>query len=671
MELARFSGRVVKIRRRLTTAEVRGQSCQTTMTEKGFCLPDIPASCPFTISRLLTPSGEASASWLIREHDQYGEYPHIYAKVCKSPPRQQDDDDVVGLEKQQPASHEVIILSDTGCATETLNTKLQRCDADGLNEVYSTPRGEPRRWNIRTFLEHTINPGRAPYVVIVTHCHYDHILGIGKLMMNPPPPPPGRMRFSPKTRHMSQEELELHRLATTTPITVLTSSHDKSFVTPYSNLQRHSLSSSVGVHAPRYAITWAEDLSEVQWHFGGMSAKSKDSVSAAAAAAAALIPSISLPTSISSRITVLHTPGHTPDSMSWYDADLALLCVGDSFYLKETHETRKAPWGPEPAMPTMFDVESDLADLWRSTARLLLFVRARNAELERNEIEIETETRTEHLSTHHSGTLLRQPNNAKTRTKTRTRPDQTWNTNWNWPWKSTSRQDQTGFDHPHPHPQQDEQEVGPCLLPLPEASFQHARNTTTEHDVEDDDDWILVDLVAQDPSSSSFLSSSRSPSSASSSPPPPPPPPRVRLAAAHTTATRVDAEAAILSFREFILRILRDEVPKQRVDDGYRGEERWLFDFALGLASQASQASASQEGQQQEDNTSTTLEKSDIDIDIDIDIEIQNGNGNGNGNGHLRGGHLFKYLHSYSVLAPVQVIELGRRKIPRESWTSG
>jgi hypothetical protein len=195
------------------------------------------------------------------------------------------------------------------------------------------------------------------------------------------------------------------------------------------------------------------------------------------------------------------------------------------------------------------------------------------------------------------------------------------------------------------------------LLLLPEASFQHARNTATENDVEDDDDWILVDLVAQDPcsSSSSFSSSSRS----SASPPPQPPqPPRVRLAAAHTTATGVDAEAAILSFREFILRILRDEVPKQRVDDGYRGEERWFFDFAL--ASQALQ-----EGQQQQDNTSSP-EKSD-DIDIDIDIEIQNGNGNG----HLQGGHLFEYLHSYSVLAPLQVIELGRRKIPRESWTSG
>jgi glyoxylase-like metal-dependent hydrolase (beta-lactamase superfamily II) len=646
--------------------------------EEFFCLPDIPDSCPFTISRLLTPSGEASASWLIREHDQYGEYPHIYAKVCKSPRRRQEDDDGVGLEKQQPASHKVIILSDTGCATETRNTKLQRCDADGLNEIYSTPRGKPRRWNIRTFLEHTINPGdRTPYVVIATHCHYDHILGIGKLMMNPPPPPPARMRFCPKTRHMSQEELELHRLATTTRITVLTSSHDKSFVTPYSNLQRHSLSSSVGVHAPRYAITWAEDLSEVQWRFSESSGTSEDSVSvsAAAAAAAAPIPSISMSMSLSSRITVLHTPGHTPDSMSWYDADLALLCVGDSFYLKETHETRKAPWGPEPAMPTMFDVESDLADLWRSTARLLLFVRARNAELElelererereweweweRKEIEIETETKTktktEHLSNHCSGTLLRQPNNAKTRT----RHDQAWNWNWNSPWKSTSRQDQTGFDHPHPHPQQDEQEVGRCLLLLPEASFQHARNRATENDVEDDDDdWILVDLVAQGPCSpSSPSSSSSSSSSRSSASSPPPQPPRVRLAAAHTTATRVDAEAAILSFREFILRILRDEVPKQRVHDGYRGEERWLFDFAL--ASQALQ-----EGQHQRDNTSTP-EKSDIDIDIDIEIQ------NGNGNAHLRGGHRFQYLHRYSVLAPLQVIELGRSKIPRESWTSG
>ena len=527
------------------------------MTEEGFfLLPNIPDSCPFTISRLLTPSGEASASWLIREHDQYGEYPHIYAKVCNKSPRQQEDDG--GLE--EPAAQKVIVLSDTGCGTETLNTKLQRCDADGLNEIYSTPPGGPRRWNLRTFLEYTINPGgRAPYVVITTHCHYDHILGIGKLMMIPTPPARARIRFSPKTRHMSQEEL-----SRVTSTTVLASSHDKSFVTPYANLQRHSLSSSVGVHAPRYAITWAEDLSEVQWHW-----TSKDSAAPV---------SISIP----SRITVLHTPGHTPDSMSWYDADLALLCVGDSFYLKQTDETRNAPWGPEPPMPTMFDVESDLADLWRSMHRLLEFVRARNEELEcereRNEIERLSER----------GMLLKQPNARHDRT---------------WPWKSAPCQSQTGFDNPNPHPQPDEQGR------LPEAVFQHARNTATEHDVDDDGDWILVDLV-------DLVEQGTSSRSASS------PPPRVRLAAAHTTVT-LDAEAAILSFREFIVRILRDEVPKQRVKDGYRGEERWFFDFAL------------QEGQEPES-------------------DIQND--------HLR------YLHSYSVLAPLQVIELGRRKIPREAW---
>lgn len=537
-------------------------SDQFTMTEEGFfCLPDIPDSCPFTISRLLTPSGEASASWLIREHDQCGEYPHIYAKVCTSPRRQEDDDG--GPEK--PAAHKVIVLSDTGCATETLNTKLQRCDADGLNEIYSTPPGEPRRWNLRTFLEYTINPGgQTPYVVITTHCHYDHILGIGKLMK---PTPPARPRcFSPKTRHMSHEQLS----RVTTP-TVLTSSHDKSFVTPYANLQRHSLSSSVGLYAPRYAITWAEDLSEVQWHFSDTS-KDSDSV--------APVSSISTSISISSRITVLHTPGHTPDSMSWYDADLALVCVGDSFYVKETDETRKALWGPEPPMPTMFDVESDLADLWRSMQRLLDFARARNEELER-ECEPEPERNViERLSDH--GMLLRQPNAKRDRA---------------WPWRSAPCQSQTGFDYPHP--QSDGQGR------LPKALFLHARNTATEHDL-DDDDWILVDLVVQG-------TSSRSASS---------PPPRVRLAAAHTTVT-LDAEAAILSFREFIARILRDEVPKQRAKEGYRGEERWFFDFAL------------QEGGEPEH-------------------DIQNGN--------------LRYLHSYSVLAPLQVIELGRRKIPREAW---
>ena len=31
-------------------------------------------------------------------------------------------------------------------------------------------------------------------------------------------------------------------------------------------------------------------------------------------------------------IMVLHTPGHTPDSLAWYDEEEMHLSVGDSFY---------------------------------------------------------------------------------------------------------------------------------------------------------------------------------------------------------------------------------------------------------------------------------------------------------------------------------------------------
>ena len=154
---------------------------------------------PFYIIQL------TQSSWLIREHDKYGEYPNIFAKFC----RVSDD--------------AVIVLSDSGCATSVRNEDF---DSDLSNG--------PEHWNLRTFLEATINPSaKLPYLVITTHCHYDHILGITHL------PPAGT--------------------------SVMTSNHDKDFVTPYSHLQQNSLCDTVGVNAPHYTTEWLDDMQAVRW----------------------------------------------------------------------------------------------------------------------------------------------------------------------------------------------------------------------------------------------------------------------------------------------------------------------------------------------------------------------------------------------------------------------
>jgi glyoxylase-like metal-dependent hydrolase (beta-lactamase superfamily II) len=263
--------------------------------------------CPFTIRKL------NQSTHLIRERDKYGEYPHIYAKLCYS----------TSTAGQRSA---VIVLSDTGCATT----------------ISSSSGKEPKVWDIGTFLEHTINPGnRIPYLVITTHCHYDHISGISKL-------PPTVDLFS-----------ALERQRSTLNTTVLSSSHDKSFLTPYKNLNEHSLSPSIGLCAPHYKIgLWADNLQDVIYTHP-------------------LTHEL-----IQTDLTIIHTPGHTPDSLSWYDNVERFISVGDSIYDRTSSDAENAPWGEEPAMPIMFDLASDLLDWWNSVKNVIEFVKARNEEAE-------------------------------------------------------------------------------------------------------------------------------------------------------------------------------------------------------------------------------------------------------------------------------------------------
>ncbi|KZM26364.1 hydrolase [Ascochyta rabiei] len=231
-----------------------------------------------------------------------GEYPHIYVKKHTET-----------LPDGQRAS--VLIVNDTGCGTSTRN--------------HTTTTSQD--WNIRTFIDHHLNPNRDDilYLVILSHCHYDHILGLEPLL------------HSPQRRN----------------IAILSSSHDPAFLHPRSNLEQHSLCASMNLRCPVYRTSlWAAHDQHLT------------------------IPHPHLPTPLHLPLTTLHIPGHTPDSLAWYDAAERALYVGDALYERQSPESRAAPWGGEAPAPILFPGEGDLVAWWRSVHLLLGFVERRNAE---------------------------------------------------------------------------------------------------------------------------------------------------------------------------------------------------------------------------------------------------------------------------------------------------
>jgi glyoxylase-like metal-dependent hydrolase (beta-lactamase superfamily II) len=211
----------------------------------------------------------------------------------------------------QGETFSVIVLNDAGV---------------GSNTTSNLP-GVPD-WNINTYITRHVNPTRIPYLVLLSHCHYDHTLGLKYLLDD--------------GNHVS----------------ILSSSHNKSFVTPYAALQENSLCNSMHLDAPVYKPDWAGDSEELVYsHPSGYQ--------------------MHLP------IITLHTPGHTPDSLSWYDTEERTLYVGDSFYAQTSADTSSAPWGSESPAPILFPREGDLVAWWSSLGKLISFVNKKN----RNEAE--------------------------------------------------------------------------------------------------------------------------------------------------------------------------------------------------------------------------------------------------------------------------------------------
>ncbi|KAF8149852.1 Metallo-hydrolase/oxidoreductase [Crassisporium funariophilum] len=215
----------------------------------------------FHASRL-TPT-----TFLIKEYDDiYNEHPHIYAKLI-------------------PSANAILII-DTGCGGATNDSRIKIKSLREFIEIVQVEENNGLPLNMGGVME---------YVVALTHCHYDHILGVEDFKNSP----------------------------------ILASAHSPSFLAK-DVLPEHSLCKALGVKTPQFTPTLVPHLHPITF--------------------------LDIPLGV----TILHTPGHTPDEIALYDDAEMMLYVGDSLY---EHE------------PIIFPAEGSIVTWFASMEYLILFVK--------------------------------------------------------------------------------------------------------------------------------------------------------------------------------------------------------------------------------------------------------------------------------------------------------
>lgn len=185
------------------------------------------------------------STFVIKEYaDIYDEHPQIYAKIC--------------------SEIATIVIIDTGCGGATDDEDI---DLKSLRVFLETV---PVRDNDGKPLN---AGGKMKYVVVLSHCHYDHILGVEEFAKD------------------SQ---------------ILASDHAPSFLDP-DNLPTHTLCKYMDVPVPLYTPILVPHM-----HLIRMDQKEEKN------------PWTGL--------KVIHTPGHTPDEIAIWDEGERMLYVGDTLY---------------------------------------------------------------------------------------------------------------------------------------------------------------------------------------------------------------------------------------------------------------------------------------------------------------------------------------------------
>ncbi|TKA74056.1 hypothetical protein B0A55_05779 [Friedmanniomyces simplex] len=334
-----------------------------------------------------------ATTFVIREDDAFKEHPLIYAKLHPKVP--------------------VIVLSDTGSDEPSEEHK---------NDKYIHLRAHLEHCPIPDNSNQPLNPrGKLKYIIICTHCHYDHTLGIPQFL----------------------------RGGTTE---IVASAAGRDFIE--SDLEDNGEFKNIGRPTPYYQVTkWAQAFERLQYPFEHdwdakraslpplagtpmsyrsgkgrlvqgvlpghkssnlahgsplrlrQAAMQKSPVASSfsqhqqlhqSAKPSHLVPlqqdrvqildnfdfdaflnttthshplSISTTKKIDLGITIIQTPGHTPDELAWYDHDEMHLYVGDSFYRE----------GDEDEMPIIFPRAGSLIEWVFAMQKLAIFVRGENA----------------------------------------------------------------------------------------------------------------------------------------------------------------------------------------------------------------------------------------------------------------------------------------------------
>ncbi|EMD34135.1 hypothetical protein CERSUDRAFT_117629 [Gelatoporia subvermispora B] len=203
--------------------------------QRALTVPKAPRSA-FT-ARRLTPT-----TFLIVEvNDIFNEHPFIYAKIF--------------------AEAKEILLVDTGCGGMSRDPTVEITSLREFLETVDVPDNGGRPLNVG---------GQMGYAVVLSHCHYDHILGVEQFAVDSP---------------------------------IYESAHLPSFVSSQ-NLPKNSHCKALGVRTPSFEPTLVPHRSRL----------------------------VFFAPDFSTNVVLLHTPGHTPDEVALWDTDENMLYVGDTLY---------------------------------------------------------------------------------------------------------------------------------------------------------------------------------------------------------------------------------------------------------------------------------------------------------------------------------------------------